>query len=127
MSKEYLEALEYLEHIKENDFNMIIATYPPLAAYNGVTKDEMFDKIEQELIKAQEQERENKLLKDQNKYLAEVVTEFQTIFTIIYEKNVDIKYLKDCKTVEEYNKYCDDITDEKPLTQNEFDLLKKIF
>lgn len=58
------EALKCLEHIKKDDFNMIITTYPPLPAYNGVTKDEMFDKIEQALLKAREQEKENELLKE---------------------------------------------------------------
>ena len=51
------EALKCLEHIKKDDFNMIITTYPPLPAYNGVTKDEMFDKIEQALLKAEKDEK----------------------------------------------------------------------
>ncbi len=47
------------------------------------------------------------------------------VLEIIFEKNVDLHYLKDCKTVEEYNKYCDEITEEKELTQKEFDALKR--
>lgn len=43
------EALECLEHIKKDDFNMIITTYPPIPAYNGITKDDMFNKIKQAL------------------------------------------------------------------------------
>lgn len=45
---------------------------------------------------------------------------------IIFEKNVDMKYFKDCKTLEEYNKYCDELSDEKSLTQEEFNLLKEV-
>lgn len=49
---------------------------------------------------------------------------YEIILKCIEEKNVDTMFLKDCNTVEEYNKYCDDITDEKPLTEEEFTLLK---
>ncbi len=48
------------------------------------------------------------------------------VLEIILEKNVDIRFLRDCKTVEEYNKYCDDITDEKSLTQEEFTFIKEM-
>ena len=48
-SAEPTNALEYLEHIKNNDFNMFIATYPPIPAYNGKAKDDMFDTIKQAL------------------------------------------------------------------------------
>ena len=47
------EALEYLEHIMQNDFNMMIATYPPIPAYNGITKNEMFNTIKQALLSKQ--------------------------------------------------------------------------
>lgn len=52
------EALECLEHIKKDDFNMILTSYPPIPAYNGITKDEMFNKIEQALLKMQEKEKQ---------------------------------------------------------------------
>ena len=61
------EALECLEHIKKDDFNMIITTYPPLPAYNGVTKDEMFDKIEQSLLKAEKEHKELEIIKKKEK------------------------------------------------------------
>ncbi len=51
-------------------------------------------------------------------------TEYENKLKCIDEKNVDIKFLRECDTVEEYNKYCDDITDEKPLTEDEFISLK---
>jgi len=58
------KVLEYLEHIKENNFNMMIATYPPLPAYNGITKNEMFTEIKQALIKSQEQEKVLEIIKE---------------------------------------------------------------
>ncbi len=61
------EALEYLEHIKKDDFNMILTTYPPLPAYNGITKDEMFNKIEETLINAREDKRKLKIFKESYK------------------------------------------------------------
>ncbi len=125
------EALECLEHIKKDDFNMIITTYPPLPAYNGVTKDEMFDKIEQVVLKAQEMEKENVKLKGQVKYLTEVGTELQKILSIIKEKNVDIGYLKWCLNEYEgdmalivYNGH-QNIVKAYELTIEEFDLLKR--
>ncbi len=60
--------------------------------------------IKNTLIKAQEQEK---------------------VLSIIKEKNVDIKFFKRCKTVEEYNDYCDEFDGEKPLVQEEFDTLKR--
>lgn len=51
-------------------------------------------------------------------------TEYENKLKCIYEKNVDMKFLKDCDSAEEYNKYCDDETDEKPLTEEEFISLK---
>ena len=53
-----------------------------------------------------------------------IAEERKKVLDIIWEKNVDIKYFKKCKTVEKYNNYCDD-TYKKFLTQEEFDLLKR--
>ena len=46
--------------------------------------------VENYILKAQEQEKENNNLKGQVKYLTEVVTEFQKILKVIFEKNVSI-------------------------------------
>lgn len=40
---------EALEHIVNDDYNMIIATYPGQPAYNGLTKKEMAEIIEKDL------------------------------------------------------------------------------
>lgn len=61
---------------------------------------------------------------DLNKIMKKL-QEQDKVLEIIFEKKVDTRFLRDCKTVEEYNKYCDDITDEKSLTEEEFDLLKR--
>ena len=58
------------------------------------------DTIKQALIKAQEQEK---------------------VLKIIFEKGIDIGWLRQCKTVEEYNYHCE----AKHLTQEEFDTLKR--
>lgn len=99
------EALECLEHIKKDDFNMIITTYPPLPAYNGVTKDEMFNKIQQALLKAQEQEK---------------------ILSIIKEKDVDVKLLKlSTNWLDYYTRVKHKTGKNTELTEEEFELLKR--
>lgn len=76
--KEYLEqidnakpseALECLKHIKNDDFNMIVATYSPIAVYNGVSKNEMFDTIEQALLQAEKDKAKIEKLKQENTIL----------------------------------------------------------
>ena len=62
--------------------------------------------------------------REEYKYIKRKCDEYENNFKCINEKNVDMKFLRDCDTVEEYNKYCDDITDEKPLTEDEFVSLK---
>ena len=62
--------------------------------------EEKYNTIKQALIKAQEQEK---------------------ILEIIFEKGIDIGWLRQCKTVEEYNYHCE----AKHLTQEEFELLKR--
>ena len=59
------------------------------------------NEIKQALIKAQEQEK---------------------VLKILFEKNVTIFWLKECKSLEEYNY---NTADYMKLTQEEFDLLKR--
>lgn len=79
------------------------------------------DVVENALLKAQKQEKENEILKGQMKYLTEIITDFQKVLKIVFEKNVQVNNLKKCKTLEEYNILW--TTDE--LTQEEFDTLKE--
>lgn len=111
MSKE-LEALEYLEHIEKDDFNMILATYPPIPAYNGISKYEMFNKIGQALIKAQEQEK---------------------VLSIIFKKGLPLPEIDIIKQSKDYKEYCikyswlgktNGVAIQK--TQEEFKLLKEM-
>ena len=92
------KGLKYLNHIKNNDFNMMIATYPPIPAYNGISKQEMFNIIRKEL----------------------------TALEIIKEKEIDTFYLRQCFKVkdglEKYNNCC---KVGYKLKQEEFDLLKE--
>lgn len=45
---------------------------------------------------------------------------------IIWEKGVDVGFLKTCETVDQYNAYCwNDEEVNKKLTQEEFNLLKR--
>ena len=98
------EALKCLEHIKKDDFNMIITTYPPLPAYNGVTKDEMFDKIEQALLKA---EKEHKAL--------EIIKKTKNIKVSFYENGSGKHY-----------KIEFDKTRNQTITKEQFNLLKEV-
>ena len=43
------KGLEALEHIKNNDFDIMLTCYPPIPAYKGVSIEEMYDTIEKEL------------------------------------------------------------------------------
>ena len=44
-----MKGLEALEHIAKDDFNMIITTYPPQKAFDGITKGDMVEIIEKSL------------------------------------------------------------------------------
>lgn len=44
-------------------------------------------------------------------------------FDIIKKKNVDMIFFRDCANLDEYNKYCDDLTDEKNLTEDEYEII----
>jgi len=96
------KSLKYLNHIKNNDFNIMVATYPPIPAYNGISKSEMFNIIEKEL----------------------------TALDIINKKKVDVSYLEKCDSVDEYNLYISNYDDNywkrQPLDKDEFDLLKEV-
>lgn len=56
-----MKGLEALEHIAKDDFNMLITTYPPKKAFNGITEGDMVEIIEKEL-KAFEIVKEQKML-----------------------------------------------------------------
>lgn len=100
---EALECLEKLKNYAKSDLDSIPQYFYDLCVKKNKEIDNIVENIKQALLKAQEQEK---------------------VLEIIKEKNVDIKYLRDCETVGEYNKYCDDLTDEKPLTEKEFDTVK---
>ena len=115
------EALECLEEVKGYRTGGINSVEVYLE------ETENYDVIKKTLIKEQELEKENEILKGQMKYLTEVVTEFQKILKIIKEKNVDIWLLKSCLTLELYNFSITKMDNCKVfnLTQEEFDTLKR--
>ena len=86
--------------------------------------DNCYNTIKQALLKAQEQEKENNKLKGQVNYLTEAVTEFQKMLMVIFEKNVSIFWIKECKSLKEYNY---NVADYMKLTQEDFDLVKRYF
>jgi len=83
--------------------------YPTGNVNVGMTWEE-HEAIKQELVKAEDLEKEN--------------TEYKKALEIVFKKNVDIRYLKTCNTLGDYN-YCQYLSDE--LTEEEFNLLKKVF
>lgn len=89
---------EALKHIIEDNFNMIITTYPPKPAYNGLTKEDMIAIIEKDLEVLE-------LIKRKEPYFSRF----------------------NSKTVEEYNKIFTYYELFKPqlLTEEEFELLKE--
>lgn len=91
------EALECVDVLKEDG---IITTL-----YQG----KALETIRQALLKAQEQEKEN--------------AEYKIVLKIIFEKNVDIVYLKDSNNIEEYNNHFGCVICK--LTEEEFNLLKR--
>lgn len=110
------EALKCLEHIKKDDFNMIITTYPPLPAYNGVTKDEMFDKIEQALLKAEKEHKALEIIKEKR----------VNVSTFIHFTKILKKDYEQCKANNDIV-FCNICDDEKEfLTEEEFNLLKEV-
>lgn len=119
MSKAFLEAMECLECLfcEPEDYRSI-----------GRKKD--YDTIKQYILKAQDEEKENELLKGQTKYFTEVVTEFQKTIRVIKEKKVNIDLLNASSLVEDYNneivRTCGSrFSVGRLLTQEEFDLLKR--
>ncbi len=105
-SLQRLEAIDNANPSKalERVTSEFIDGYPTGNIFAGMTWEE-HSAIKQALLKAQEQE---KALK------------------IIFEKTVDIEYLKSAESVDEYNRLIK-VTGffYEPLTQNEFDLLKE--
>lgn len=96
---------EALKHIKENNFPMMIATYPPMSAtFEGYTKNELFSIIEKEL-------------KDGEKY--------KKALEIIKKKGIDIDEFDRHDKACTYNahttrRHCIGLTNE------EFDFLKEV-
>lgn len=78
------EALECLKHIKNDDFNMVVATYPPIVVYNGVSKNEMFDTIEQALLQAKKDKAKIEKLKQENTILH---IELATFEKLLFKKS----------------------------------------
>lgn len=98
------KSLEYLNHIKNNDFNIMITTYPPIPAYNGISKPEMFNIIRKELT------------------ALEIIKEkpFASASTINY-----IKINKDNPNMLDYEHYCMTIDIKYRVNEEEFNLLKE--
>ena len=92
------EALESLERVKGYYAGGIIS----VEVYLEETEE--YNTVKQALLKAQKQEK---------------------VLEIIFEKNVEIYWLKHSKTVEEYNKHIKNLRDTFNLTQEEFDTLKR--
>ena len=75
--------------------------------YDDIIKD--IELIKQDLLKAQEQEKEN--------------AEYKKVLKIIKEKRANINWIEKCKTLDEYNDTLNHW--EFALTQKEFDTLKR--
>ena len=121
MNKE-LEALKCLDNIEsalwDDDFH-----------YQKYSKE--LDTIKQALLKAQEQEKENSVLKacirdweDDYEHLKNALHKEKEILKIIKEKYVNIDLLTEVDTLEEYNSKVS--WSAFKLTQEEFDLLKEV-
>lgn len=127
------QALERLESIDNSSLNEALIDLEKIKigfgcdmAYYDLNLE--YETVKQALIKSQDLEKENELLKGQMKCLTEVVTEFQKILSIIKKKDVDIYILQSCETLEEYNSKIVHIVGEtRELTQEEFELLKRCF
>lgn len=113
-----LECLEKLGHLDlyENYIDLQV---------NDVDE---FTTIKQALIKAQELEQDNNALLEENNNLyteltfAEGAKNYRNVLKLIDEKNVDVRYFKQCNTLNDYN-YYQRLKNE--LSQKEFDLLKE--
>ena len=119
MNKE-LTPLEALEKILNNDFDMMITTYPPIPAdmNSGMTKKEMIELVKNAL---KESEQRHKMSKWADEKLKEKLKKQAEILRIIKEKKVYIPLLK--FELETYNSLRDE---KEQLTPTEFDLLKEI-
>ena len=137
---EELDCMFYLEkRITNEDGNHEDYEFHPYS-----TKE--YHIIEDYILKAQEQEKENAKLKGQVKYLTEVVTEFQKVLKIIEKKclyNDNLNYVAVCINYDMYKEKMSKKHDTvvvktnwndkvlldylKLLSQEEFDLLKRCF
>lgn len=98
------QALQLLEAIKQSSPSEALESLEIMRCNLPHYYVKEYNTVKQELLKAQEQEK---------------------VLDIIKEKNVDIIYLKDSNTVEEYNSHFGCAVCK--LTQEEFELLKKYF
>ena len=99
-----MNGLEALKHIKEDDFPVMIASYPPMpATLGGYTKEELFSIIEEEL-------------KDGEKH--------KKALEIIKEHEVIVPALLKAEDVSEYNKGW--LIKKNEITQDKFDLIKEV-
>lgn len=124
------EALECLEErydflIADND-TTYSNSYENETEYNRrkETIYKQYNTIKQALIKAQEQEKEIDRLDDQCLDVLGDNIRLKKILDIIKEKNVDIHWIKKCKTLNEYNNMLNSL--ELAITQEEFDNLKEV-
>lgn len=117
------EALECVDNLE----NSLSLANELLRVTDTSAMDKYIATIKQYILKSQEQEKENELLKGQMKYLTEVVTKFQKILKIIKGKNVDLGMVDFFNNVEDYNEWLTLQPNEsrKPLSEYEFELIKQ--
>jgi len=163
INKDYSEALEMLEDISKEE---IVVRDRSSVYMNpndngkgafihlttvGVNFKGAIETIKQELLKAQEQEKEcdDNLTFENGKFMSgfgykgkQIVAmpldaysklmEQEKVLNVIKEKNVDTKLLRECNSVDEYNAkikkdYNSFYYKKYRLTQEEFDLLKRYY
>ena len=64
------------------------------------------------------------IAKEQNKEKIKQIKKSLEAFEIIKNKRINLEYIKSCKTYEQYKTICSYWNE---ITQEEFDLLKKVF
>lgn len=119
------KGLEALERIKDIANEVVQDIDNPRYLVNEL------DIIEKELKRLEELELENKMEHTLRIRLENIVYEKSEALRIIKEKRVDFGILPYCLDLETYNNAIvvngNEWTDYKPLTQDEFDLLKGLF
>lgn len=121
---QHTEAIEYLNNLQTIDnanpsetmecLERIIIT-KPYKTFDEFDND--YNNIKQYILKAQEQENKNEILK-------ELLINQAKVLEIVFEKEVDMYSLRICETVEEYNMHYA-IEEYQKLIKEEFDLLKR--